>query len=91
MNNFKDKTVIITGGSEGVGAATARKFAAAGAKLLLVARGKKNLEKITKELQLDTRMPGAQLGRNLFGRLTDDQQIPQSGIASPGIGKQCET
>ena len=51
MDNFKDKTVIITGGSEGVGAATARKFAAAGAKLLLVARGKKNLEKITEELR----------------------------------------
>ena len=51
MENFKDKTVIITGGSEGVGAATARKFAAAGAKLLLVARSKKNLEKIAEELR----------------------------------------
>jgi len=51
MENFKDKTVIITGGSEGVGAATARKFAAAGANLLLVARSKKNLEKIAEELR----------------------------------------
>jgi hypothetical protein len=51
MENFKDKTVIITGGSEGVGAATARKFAAAGAKLLLVARSKKNLEIIAEELR----------------------------------------
>lgn len=51
MESFKDKTVIITGGSEGVGAATARKFAAAGAKLLLVARSKKNLEKIAEELR----------------------------------------
>jgi len=51
MENLKDKTVIITGGSEGVGAATARKFAAAGAKLLLVARGKKKLEKIVSELR----------------------------------------
>jgi short-subunit dehydrogenase len=50
MENFKDKTVIITGGSEGVGAATARKFAAAGANLLLVARSKKNLEAIAAEL-----------------------------------------
>ena len=37
-NNFGGKTVIITGGSEGVGAATARKFAEVGANLLLVAR-----------------------------------------------------
>jgi short-subunit dehydrogenase len=51
MDNLKDKTVIITGGSEGVGAATARRFAAAGAKLLLVARSKKNLEKIAEELR----------------------------------------
>jgi len=48
---FQDKTVIITGGSEGVGAATARKFADAGANLMLVARNKKNLDKIAEELR----------------------------------------
>ncbi|MDX1405678.1 MAG: SDR family NAD(P)-dependent oxidoreductase [Woeseiaceae bacterium] len=48
---FKGKTVIVTGGSEGVGAATARKFAAAGANLVLVARSKKNLERIAEELR----------------------------------------
>ena len=55
-NNFKDKTVIITGGSEGVGAATARKFADSGANLLLVARGKKKLELIAEELRSRTRV-----------------------------------
>ena len=53
---FKDKTVIITGGSEGVGAATARKFAESGANLLLVARGKKKLELIAEELRSRTRV-----------------------------------
>ena len=48
---FKDKTVIITGGSEGVGAAAARKFAEAGANLMLVARNKKNLEALAEELR----------------------------------------
>ena len=48
---FKDKTVIITGGSEGIGAAAARLFAEAGANLLLVARSKKNLESIAAELR----------------------------------------
>ena len=48
---FKDKAVIITGASEGVGAETARKFADAGAKLMLVARGKKKLEAIAEELR----------------------------------------
>jgi len=53
---FRDKTVIITGGSEGVGAATARKFADAGANLMLVARGKRNLESIAEELRDKTRV-----------------------------------
>lgn len=50
INNFEDKTVIITGGSEGVGAATARRFAAAGANLVLVARTRKKLDQIADEL-----------------------------------------
>jgi short-subunit dehydrogenase len=48
---FKDKTVILTGGSEGVGAAAARLFAQAGANLMLVARNRKNLEAIAAELR----------------------------------------
>ncbi len=48
---FNDKTVIVTGASEGVGAATARLFADAGANLMLVARGKKKLEAIAEELR----------------------------------------
>ncbi|HZW59744.1 MAG TPA: SDR family NAD(P)-dependent oxidoreductase [Woeseiaceae bacterium] len=55
-NAFKDKTVIITGGSEGVGAATARRCAAAGANLVLVARGKRKLDQIAEELRDVTRV-----------------------------------
>lgn len=53
---FKDKTVVITGGSEGVGAATARLFADAAANLMLVARGKRNLEALAEELRDKTRV-----------------------------------
>ena len=53
---FKDKTVIITGGSEGVGAAAARMFAKAGANLMLVARNKKNLEATAETLRDMTRV-----------------------------------
>ena len=53
---FKDKTVIVTGGSEGVGAAVARKFADAGANLVLVARTKKNLEAVAEELREKSRV-----------------------------------
>jgi len=55
MNNkIKDKTVIITGASMGVGAATARRFAEHGANLVLAARGKKALEEIAEELRPKT-------------------------------------
>ena len=53
---FNNKTVIITGGSEGVGAATARQFAEAGANLMLIARNKKKLEVIAAELRSKTRV-----------------------------------
>ncbi len=53
---FKDKTVIIIGGSEGVGRETARKFADAGANLMLVARNKKNLDAVAEELRDKTRV-----------------------------------
>ncbi len=53
---FNNKTVIITGGSEGVGAATAAKFADAGANIVLVARNKKNLEAVAEQLRDRTRV-----------------------------------
>ena len=53
---FRDKTVIITGGSDGIGAATARLFAEAGANLVLAARTKKKLEAFADELRDRTRV-----------------------------------
>ncbi len=51
---FKEKTVIITGASAGVGAACARTFAALGADLVLIARGQANLDTIAAELEKQT-------------------------------------
>lgn len=56
ITDFKDKTVIITGASAGVGAATARAFADLGAQLMLVARGEEALSKIGDELRTITRV-----------------------------------
>ena len=53
---FKDKTVIITGASDGVGLATARRFARVGANLMLVARGRKKLDKVAEELRNQTKV-----------------------------------
>ena len=49
--SFKDKTVIITGASMGVGAACARAFCAEGANLVLVARGADALNALATELE----------------------------------------
>jgi len=51
IETFRDKTVVITGGSAGVGAACARAFAAQRARLVLIARGEAALDAIAKELR----------------------------------------
>lgn len=52
---FSGTTVIITGASQGVGAATARAFAARGASLVLIARGREKLDVLADTLELGDR------------------------------------
>lgn len=47
---FKDKVVIVTGASSGIGEAISREFAKNGSKVVLAARSEKSLKKITDEL-----------------------------------------
>jgi short-subunit dehydrogenase len=47
---FKDKVVIVTGASSGIGEAIARKFALNGSKVVLAARTESRLSKITDEI-----------------------------------------
>jgi NADP-dependent 3-hydroxy acid dehydrogenase YdfG len=50
MTSFKNKTVIVTGASRGIGEATARAFANAGANVVLAARDADALEKIAADI-----------------------------------------
>tara|TARA_R110002096_G_scaffold46032_6_gene123073 strand:+ start:45475 stop:46227 length:753 start_codon:yes stop_codon:yes gene_type:complete len=50
MSDFTSKTVVITGASRGIGAATARHFAALGANVVLAARSVSEIDKITAEI-----------------------------------------
>jgi len=59
--DFTGTTVIITGASQGVGAATVRAFAARGANLVLIARGREKLDALAKELDLDDKVMVAPL------------------------------
>lgn len=48
---FESKTILITGPTSGIGYALARKLAALGARLILVSRNLKSLEKLQEELK----------------------------------------
>ena len=50
MNRFSEKTVVVTGASSGIGAATARRFGSEGANVVLVSRTKEKLEAVAKDI-----------------------------------------
>ncbi len=54
VNFYKDKVIIVTGASSGIGLASARKFASLGAKLVLASRNLDKLEEIAEELSAVT-------------------------------------
>ena len=54
VNFYKDKVIIVTGASSGIGLASARKFASMGAKLVLASRNLDKLEEIAEELSAVT-------------------------------------
>ena len=51
MQRFTGKTVLVTGAGSGIGAATAQRFAAEGANVVLAGRRKDALEKAAKDLE----------------------------------------
>ncbi len=57
MNRFDGKTVVITGASAGIGESCARKFVAAGARVVLAARSVEPLQRLVDELGSDVAHP----------------------------------
>lgn len=51
MNELQGQTVVIIGGSSGIGLETARRARAAGAEVILVARDRQRLDNVARELQ----------------------------------------
>ncbi|MFQ6019661.1 MAG: SDR family oxidoreductase, partial [Dehalococcoidia bacterium] len=56
--NLKDRTVIVTGASSGIGLETAREFARAGCNVVLASRDQERLERVADEL---SSLPGRRL------------------------------
>lgn len=54
MSSLKDKIVLITGASSGIGEACVRKFAAEGARIIMAARRKDRLEQLAAGLEADS-------------------------------------
>ena len=56
--DFKNKVVVITGASSGIGEATALKFAKKGANVVLVARRKEKLLEVEKKISQEKKKAG---------------------------------
>src|SRR5215216_5304669 len=76
-----DKTVIITGASSGIGAATARAFAAAGANVVLAARDEARLAAVAGSMDRRALVVPTDVGdRGAVERLVSETEAAFGGI-----------
>lgn len=65
MNSLKDKNVLITGASSGIGKSCAYKFAGSGANLILSARRKERLDELSQKLKTEFNVSSIVLDFNI--------------------------
>ena len=71
--NLKGSTIIVTGASSGIGEASAKHLAQAGAKIILLARSKENLERVKLEIEAIGDEPT--ISFNLYGATDYDRRF----------------
>ena len=93
MTRFENKTVIVTGASSGIGAATARRFGREGANVVLVSRTQSKLDKVAEDIPSAKVVPAdlstkegvataAKAAREAFGQV--DVLVNNAGTAVTG-------
>ena len=98
QGNIKNKVVVITGASKGIGKATAFAFAAAGTKVVLAARTRETLEQVVAELRgavsnsdsvlaVPTDVTNVDAVKQLIQRTLDVYQRVDILINNAGIGQ----
>jgi NAD(P)-dependent dehydrogenase (short-subunit alcohol dehydrogenase family) len=81
MKTLEGKVAVITGGSSGIGLATAKLFQQAGAKIAISGRNQKALDAAAKELGADTLVV-----RSDVSKLSDPALFLASGASSDVTG-----
>ena len=95
MKRLKDKVAVITGGSKGIGKATAQALAREGCNLILTARHEEELKKTAREIsRLDVKVLTFKADvrkwkevENLAARIQEKVGPPQILINNAGIGR----
>lgn len=87
--HLRDRHVVVTGGSRGMGAAFGRAFAGAGSRVTLVARTEEALAKVAADLGVGYLAADVSAADGLADRLTAiapvDVLVNNAGLATPGV------
>jgi len=84
-NPFRNKNVVITGGSSGIGLATAKEFARYGAKLFIIARNVARLERARHDIMAEFEIPVQVFSANVSNKVQIESTIRLIGENHGGI------